>query len=223
MITTVLIDVDDTLLDFDLCAEWSMNRVAQTLNLQLPEKAFEVFKRINSGLWKQVEKKEITTDQLFGRRWSLVAKEWKVTLDGEEFEALFLNYLSESIIPVEDAKEMLAYLKSKYRVFVASNGPYGQQLQRMKLSGMEQYMDGYFISEKIGHSKPSFEFFDYCFKTVEAKLPEEIIMIGDSLSADINGAIAYGMKTCWFNKGNVSVETKSDYVIKKLKELQTVL
>lgn len=64
--TTVLIDVDDTLLDFDQCAAWSMNRAAEALQNALPEIAYICFREINAGLWKQMEQKNITQDGIYG-------------------------------------------------------------------------------------------------------------------------------------------------------------
>lgn len=223
MVSTVLIDIDDTLLDFDLCAEWSMNSAAEKLNIILPKDTYSTFKEINAGLWKKLEKKQITSEELYRVRWGMVSKEVGVPFDGEEFERYFFEFLSKSIIPVEGAVDTLKYLKSKYRVFIASNGPYDQQVNRMRLAGMEMYLDGYFISEQIGHSKPSREFFEHCYKEISVKSPEEVIMIGDSLSADIEGSSSFGMKCCWFNKKQSSTHKVKGHIINKLCDIREII
>ena len=55
--------------------------------------------------------------------------------------------------------ELLKYLHGKYILCVASNGPYMQQVNRLKISGMLPYFSDLFISEEIGSSKPSEKFF----------------------------------------------------------------
>lgn len=223
MISTVLIDIDDTILDFNLCAEWAMERTAEKMGLSLPEGTYDCFKEINIALWKRLEKKEITTDDIYCVRWTAVAEAVGVKFDNREFESNFLYFLSHSIIPVNGAVELLKYLSGKYKIFVASNGPYEQQIQRMKLAGMDAYMSGYFVSEKIGHSKPSKEFFDVCFEETHVKSAGEMIMIGDSLSADIQGAHRYGIKTCWLDRSCTGTENCADYVVNNIDEIKEIL
>ncbi len=62
MISVVLIDIDDTLLDFNLCAKWAMEETVKKMKLSFPEDTYDYFKKINASLWKQMEKKEITSD-----------------------------------------------------------------------------------------------------------------------------------------------------------------
>lgn len=223
MITTVLIDIDDTLLDFNLCAKWAMEESAKKMKLILPQDAYDCFKRINASLWRRMEKKEITSDGIYCVRWDMVAQTIGVAFDSKEFEGYFLENLSKSTIQVDGALELLAYLSGKYKLYAASNGPYAQQIQRMKAARMDQYLSGYFVSEKIGHSKPSQEFFDVCYQETKVKDLSELIMIGDSLSADIKGANDYGIETCWFDKEFKGTENSADYTVHALSEIKEIL
>lgn len=223
MITTVLIDIDDTLLDFNLCAKWAMEEAAKKMELTLPENTYDYFEEINASLWRQMEKKEITFAGIYCVRWNMVSQRTGVSFDGSVFEAHFLEKLSESTIQVDGASALLAYLSGKYKLYAASNGPYEQQVQRMKSAEMDQYFSGYFISEKIGHSKPSKEFFDVCYKETGVADLGELMMIGDSLSADIKGAGDYGIKTCWFDKVFKGTENSADYVVHHLAEIKEFL
>lgn len=223
MISTILIDIDDTLLDFNLCAKWAMEESAKKMKLILPQDAYNYFKKINASLWKQMEKKEITSDGIYCVRWEMVSQALGVPFDGKEFEEYFLDYLSKSIIQVEGATELLKYLSGKYKIYAASNGPYNQQIQRMKSAKMDGYLSGYFVSEKIGHSKPTKEFFDVCFKETHVANVNELMMIGDSLSADIQGAKDYGIKTCWFDKDCTGAENSADYTVNHLWEIKAFL
>jgi 2-haloacid dehalogenase len=223
MITTILIDIDDTLLDFNLCAKWAMEESAKKMELILPKDTYEYFKKINASLWKQMEKKEITSDGIYCVRWDMVSQMIGVPFDGKAFEKYFLDNLSKSTIQVDGALELLKYLSGKYKIYAASNGPFEQQVQRMKLARMDKYLSGYFVSEKIGHSKPVREFFDVCYKEIRVADLSELMMIGDSLSADIKGAGDYGIKTCWFNKEYKSTENSADYMVNHLLEIKEFL
>ncbi len=223
MISTVLMDIDDTLLDFNLCAKWAMEETAKQMELTLPQDTYQHFKKINASLWKQMEKKEITVEGIYCVRWNRVSQEIGVPFDGKAFERHFREHLSQSTLQVDGAIELLQYLSGKYQIYAASNGPYHQQIQRMKLAGMDCYLSGYFVSEKIGHPKPTKEFFDVCYQETHAANLDEMIMIGDSLSADIQGAKDYGIKTCWFDKEGKGIAHAADYTVNHLLEIKAFL
>jgi 2-haloacid dehalogenase len=64
------------------------------------------------------------------------------------------------------------------------------------------------------------EYFDYCFLRIENFIPEEAIIIGDSLSSDIKGGNNAGITTCWFNPDRKinNTDAKVDYEIHSLKK-----
>ena len=150
--------------------------------------------------------------------------------NGVEFEKHFKGCLFDSAIPIDGAYELLNYLKERYPLYVASNGAYAQQVNRLTKGNMLGYFKRLFISEKIGFSKPAAEFFDYCLKSIsndidKKLLPEELIIIGDSLSSDISGAISYGIKTCYFDryKAGKGADIPIDYRVTSLLEIKSFL
>ena len=82
-----------------------------------------------------------------------------------------------------------------------------------------------FFSEDIGISKPQKEFFDYCFNSLNNPPKEDVILIGDSLSADILGGINYNIKTIWFNKNNETCpdNIKPTYIVRALTEIEDII
>ena len=148
-----------------------------------------------------------------------------VDFDGVKFEAQFRYYLNQSAETVDGAKEIMKYLHGKYFVGTASNGAHEQQKRRLSLSGLSPYVNEFFASSEIGFEKPAYGFFDYCFKHCPVNSPEEVIVVGDSLTADIIGGINYKMKTCWFDfrKYGDDKGLNIDYKIKSLKELKKIL
>ncbi len=225
MLKAVLIDVDNTLLDFNKCARISMTTALKEHNIDFQEPIFDVFHEINNNLWREIEKGSITKSDLYKIRWNMIFEKVKIPLDGEIFEKRFVNLLQECAEPVYYAKELLQYLSRKYLIFAASNAPHQQQIVRLKKAGMLEYINDVFTSEKMGFSKPRKEFFDGCFMHMRNLLPHQVIMIGDSLTADIGAGISYGLKTCWFNyeKERIPEEIKPDYIVDTLDKIIELL
>ena len=226
----VFIDIDNTLLDFDECVKQAMQSGLQKYGLKKYENyMFDVFTKTNNKLWQEIERGKLSLENLEDLRWNSIFDEIGVAFDGREFEKYFREFLFESAIPIAGAHELLDYLKSKYVLCAASNGPYEQQLHRLELANMKGYFSQIFVSEKIGASKPSEVFFKKAFDIVnynseEHFSAEDSIIIGDSLSSDIAGGKQYGMKTCLFSRNKDFKEHEAaDYTIESLEQIKDLL
>ncbi len=226
MIKAVFLDIDNTLLDFDGYVKEAMRTGFEKYGLpEYKEEMFDTFTKENSKLWHEIELGTLTFDELIKIRWNKIFDALGMSFDGVEFETYFRQFLNQSAIPVPGAYELLEHLKDKYIICAASNGPYEQQLNRLKIGNMHHYFSHFFISEKIGASKPAKEFFDYCFNELsEDILPSEIIIIGDSLTSDMEGGILNGLATCYYERnGTGSKDKKVDYIVTDLKEIINIL
>lgn len=246
MIKVILIDVDNTLLDFDACVKAALRDGFAHFGLPAyQEEMFPIFTQINNALWHQVETGELTREQLMAIRFDRIFEELGIRFDGVTFEDYFRRYLFDSTIHVEGAVELLQYLSAKYVVCAASNGPYEQQIHRLKKGGLAPYLTHSFISEQVGAEKPSRKFFDVCMKVLHDGVdgageemegsirndslfnlpPEEVMMIGDSLTADMAGGLAYGMKTCWYDRYGKGLPEGVivDHVVRTLTEIEEIL
>lgn len=231
MLKVILFDIDNTLLSFDEYVRDSMRRGFQKFGIGTYEDAmFSVFHKINSKLWRSIEEGKITFEELQEIRWNKIFDALGLSADGVLFERYFRECLFDSAIPESGATEILEYLHGKYTLCVASNGPYKQQVNRLKVGGMLPYFSELFISEEIGFSKPSEEFFNTCIERLNKKsafpiLPSEILIIGDSLTSDMAGGIQCGMQTCLYDpdKKALPPEMKINYVISSLQELKSIL
>ena len=226
----VFIDIDNTLLDFDECVKQAMQSGLQKYGLKKYENyMFDVFTKTNNKLWQEIERGKLSLENLEDLRWNSIFDEIGVAFDGREFEKYFREFLFESAIPIAGAHELLDYLKSKYVLCAASNGPYEQQLHRLELANMKGYFSQIFVSEKIGASKPSEVFFKKAFDILynnseEHFSAEDSIIIGDSLSSDIAGGKQYGMKTCLFSRNKDFKEHEAaDYTIESLEQIKDLL
>ena len=160
MIKAVFIDIDNTLLDFNKCALWSMKKAFEDYNLNFREQMFDTFNLVNNRLWLEIEKGKLTKEELYACRWNMIFAILGIDVDGVQFENVFYSYLTESAEPVDGALEILKYLSGKYIVCAASNASYEQQIKRLDNAEMTEYFDKIFISEQIGFSKPKKDFFE---------------------------------------------------------------
>lgn len=225
MITTVLIDVDNTLLDFNECAKATIKKQFEKWNFEYTEETFPVFKEVNDMLWQKIETGEIDKSTLYQIRWKTIFERVGIDADGPAFEQEFRELFSESKQPVSGAYDILEYLSEKYTLCVASNASYHQQIKRLTNADMMKYLTHIFNSEQLGFPKPERKFFDACFERLGNIPKNEVIMIGDSLSADIAGGAAYGIKTLWFNYDHIPVtdDIKADFIVHSLAEIKKYL
>ena len=207
MIKVVLIDIDNTLLSFTGYVKEAMREGFSLFGLKpYTEAMFPVFKSINDSLWGQLEQGTLTFEEYFR-------------------EKLFYN-----AVPEDGAEDLLKYLCRKYTLCAASNGPYEQQINRLRVGEMDEYFTCYFISSQVGAQKPSREFFDHCFSVLRNTehpdlAPEEVIIIGDSISSDISGGYDYGMHTCLYQKSEITGrgDPRAEYVVRSLAEIKNIL
>ena len=225
MIRTVFLDVDNTLLDFHACAGASMAEGLAEHGVVFTEEMFETFTRVNNGLWLSLERGELTQEELYRVRFARIFSELGLELDGAEFEVLFRKKLDRAAEPVPGALEILRYLAAGYTVCAASNAPQAQQLARLEKAGMLPCLTELLTSERIGAEKPGRAFFEGCFALLPEAKPEETIMIGDSLTADILGARDFGLVTCWYDPAGDSAPSgfRPDYVVRSLDEIRSFL
>lgn len=225
MITTILIDVDNTLLDFNECVKATIKKQFENWNLKYNKSVFPVFKEVNDMLWQKIETGEIDKPALYRLRWKTIFEQLGMEADALAFEQEFREAFSESKQAVDGAYEILEYLSEKYTVCVASNASYRQQIKRLTNADMMKYLTHIFNSEQIGFPKPENKFFDACFERLGNIPKDNVIMIGDSLSADIKGGDEYGIKTLWFNYDKLPVtdDVKADYIVDTLEEIKKYL
>ena len=201
----IFIDVDNTLLDFDEYVRQTLENGFREFDIIKYEPyMYDIFSSINDELWHKIETKELDFETLKKIRFNLIFDKLSVKYDGIAFEKYFREQLNESVIEIDGALELLKELSSDYILCAASNGPHMQQVHRLTKAGMANYFSYIFVSERLGASKPSKQFYDAAFKELNNNrnnpiIPSECLAIGDSITSDIAGGCNYGMKTCYYN------------------------
>lgn len=225
----IFLDIDNTLLSFDEYVKHTMKEGFAHFGLKPYEPfMYDSFTTENNKLWHGIEQGTLTFQELEKIRWNNIFRVLDIDFDGVVFEKYFREKLFDSAIPEAGAYKALDYLKKKYILCVASNGPYEQQVHRLEIADMKKYFDYIFVSEKVGVSKPSADFFAYAFAEInrsrdEIILPQETMIIGDSLASDIEGGLRYGMQTCLYRRKKGIAVPDPLYVIDDLSQVTEFL
>ena len=207
-IRAIWIDVDQTLLDFDLCAKSALIDVFAWKNLEWKEEYYSIFLVENAKLWDQIEEGKITRDQLRKIRFEIMFEKWHIPYKPDvEFEAYFSKHLHSYAYPMPNALQVLQILvQQNYPLYIVSNGPAKGQRNRLQKAGMLDLFQDVFTSEELGHAKPNLLFFEQALEKVRCEqhdptiCPEQILIIGDSWKADISGSLAFGSHSIWFRR-----------------------
>ena len=243
MIRAIFWDLDNTLLDFDvaeweaLCADFKEHGLGQ-----FTEEMLDKYMVINRRRWQALERGEMEKQEVLEGRFreffGLMGFDTSIAAD---FNDRYQELLGETICFRDDSYELVRSLKGKYLQCMASNGTKKAQTGKLKNSGFDKLFDLSFISEEIGAEKPAIEFFDVAFEKVNKWLleneknirgeylgpikPEEIIMIGDSLTSDMRGANNAGLISCWYNPKQIVNDygVSIDHEIRNLSEIRRIL
>ncbi|MEE0981138.1 MAG: HAD-IA family hydrolase, partial [Acutalibacteraceae bacterium] len=142
--------------------------------------------------------------------------------DGAKANADYMHFLSQGRFVIDGAEDICRELRKSYSMYIITNGAKIVQQGRLTDLPLMQYFDGVFISEEVGFDKPKKEYFDHVFLNIPEKDKSKCLVIGDSLSSDILGAVNYGIDCCWISE-KTSSEIKPTYQISTLKELLNIL
>ena len=225
MIRFVLMDLDDTILDFHRAEAAAVSKTLLRLGIEPTEEIVQRYSEVNAAHWRMLERGEITRAQVLTGRFRQLYSEIGADCDPEQTQQIYEAYLSQGHYFIPGAEQLLKDLSGKYLLYLVSNGNTAVQEGRLKSSGIEPYFEEIFISELIGADKPSKAYFDRCFARIPDFDPVQAILIGDSPTSDILGGIHAGVKTCWFNPNHrpTHPEIHADYEVDQLCKLPALL
>lgn len=224
--TTILWDVDGTLLDFNYSQRHAITKCFQTIGREITEEMIARYSQINDTFWKRLELGEITKAELLSGRFVQLFEEYDIHgVDVEAFRQEYQKELGSVFCYIDDSLHICKALQGRVKQYVVTNGVTATQQNKLKLSGLGDMMEDIFISEQIGAPKPHREYFDYCLAHVAEKDRQRILLVGDSLTSDIKGGVLAGIPTCWYRpEGTVNpTEYKPDYEINDLHQVLELL
>jgi putative hydrolase of the HAD superfamily len=204
----VFFDLDHTLWDFDKNSEQALRQLFQDKNINCNfDKFHKKYLIINHAYWKRIEKNEVSKEELKYNRFKDAFRAIDYTLSPVLIKIIgdeYLNYLGEQILLFDDAIAILEEFKKKYTLHIISNGFQEIQNYKIEKSGLLPYFKTIVNAETVGVKKPDSKIYHYALDLAGAK-PEESIMIGDNLDADVYGALAVGLEAIYFNYKNQEV------------------
>lgn len=224
--TTILWDVDGTLLDFTYSQRYAITKCFRTIGREITEEQIKRYSQINDDYWKRLELGEITRAQLLTGRFATLFEEYEIqNVDLEDFMREYQEALGSVFSYIDDSLTICRALQGKVQQYVITNGVTSTQRNKLKLSGLAEVMDALFISEQIGTPKPGRAFFDYCLEHIQEKDKSKILIVGDSLSSDIKGGVLAGIPTCWYRPEGKANPTpyRPDYEISDLHMLYDII
>ena len=204
-----LFDLDQTLLDFHASEYKALGIVLRANGLSFSDEIYRAFKAYNKSLWLELEKGTISRTELFTKRFLDVFSRCEGDssgLDPLRVNDDFIRTMSVNGVLMDGALDFVRKVKETIpnaRIYIASNGATINAKGRIASTGLGRYIDGLFISEDMGVTKPDPAFFDLCLERI-GEPRSSCIMIGDSLSSDMLGAKNASLDSVWFMpSGNI--------------------
>ena len=193
----LLIDVDDTIIEFKHTSDKAVSHVFDRVGIERSLELDKKYKEISHQLWSDYELGLVTIKDITTTRFAKTFEDFDIPYTGQEMDDMFRQYLIDNPMFMENAYDVLKVLNKNYKIYVITNGVASTQRSRIERMGLETIFEDIFISSDVGYSKPDKKFFEAHLKDMNNY--EEMLIIGDSLSADIQGGINMNIDTCWFN------------------------
>jgi putative hydrolase of the HAD superfamily len=204
--TTLFFDLDHTLWDFDRNAYETLSELylafeLSDLGIPTAQQFIDTYTTFNYALWEayhqgKIDKSTLRKDRFHKTFEAFGVPAKKVPTD---LEHAFIRICptKKNIFP--GALEVLAYLKEKnYKLYLMSNGFWESTHIKLEHSGLAPYFEQVFCSDAVGFHKPDPQIFHHAMQWTKAHASESV-MIGDSLEADVRGALHVGWAAIYFN------------------------
>lgn len=220
----IFFDLDDTLFDFRSAQQAAFSKVFEQYKLNDIEQYEKSYRSISKVLWRDLENGLISLSKLGSERFRRLFVEHELELDDVTFNQDYLKFLGEQTHLVQGAEKVIKELSHK-RLAAITNGFTDVQISRINKSPLAGRFEHIIISEATGFQKPQAGIFDDAFEKMKITNKAKVLMVGDSLTSDIQGGLNYGIDTCWFNpKSDENLSSiKPNYEVNHLEGLLKVV
>ena len=221
----LLFDADNTLFDFDQAERNAHLLLCRAHGLAFSEEGYQLYHKCNADLWRDFDRGLCTKEYLLVERFRRYLAITGERADPDALNRDHLRALGEGAMLLPGAEELCRVLSRDHRLYLLTNAVASVQKTRFTNSAIAPYFQGVFISEEVGAGKPDPAYFDYVFHAVPGLTRDNALVIGDSLTSDIQGANNAGLPCCWFNpKGQPRPQgLRIDYEIRALEELYAIV
>lgn len=219
----ILTDIDNTLLDFSADARCALKTTLEEWGLTFCDEDWHSFNNINDALWRDFEQGKIQKMTIFPERARRIMEIKGAQGDPCDFSRAYTENLAKGDHQYPDSRRLLETLRSMgCKIIGVTNGTTSVQTARMTRSGLRPLFDGMYISEQFGVQKPNKEFYDLVFGDIGEDKRQRAIMLGDSLTSDMQGGRNAGIATCFFGDPD-KADHRCDYIITELMQFVDVV
>jgi 2-haloacid dehalogenase len=222
----IIFDADETLFDFKKSEREAIKNTMLEFNIEYDENYhLKVYSDINTAIWREFEDGLITQDKLKVERFKRLSAKLNVEFDEVEYAKSYMKHLSYASFLYDDSINLIETLHEKYKLSIVTNGLKDVQNNRIRKSIIAKYFEDIIISEEVKVSKPNPKIFEIALRNIQNTDKSKVLVVGDSLTSDIQGGVNFGVDTCWYNSNRIANKTKikPTYEISNLMELRKVL
>lgn len=237
----LIFDLDDTLIDNRANVRHAYTKMIESVGEAYSTEGFQRWYEIDKKFWQdrqndlikipvhfQNETGKKSDEFLDWLRSQRVLIYFNYQISQEEairLNNLFMNALTECVIAIDGARDVLQYLKEKYHIIVATNGPKIAAKDKLSQIGCLDFVDKVLSADMLGYMKPKREFFDAIQNLLQNHNATDYLITGDSLKSDVEFAMNCGFDSCWFNqkREDLPAQYHPTIIIEALRELKSLL
>lgn len=225
-IKVILWDIDGTLLNFEEAEKHAIRACFEKFHLgDCTDKMLADYSVINRACWQRLERGELTRQQVLEGRFVDFFSQYGLDVRfASAFNAQYQLSLGDSICFHAHGLETVTALKGKVKQYAVTNGTLVAQKRKLTRSGLDALLDDIFISEELGTEKPGIGFFQKVWEKIGQYSADEVLIVGDSLTSDIQGGNNAGILTCWFNPKKLHAKDglRIDYEIRDISQIISI-
>jgi 2-haloacid dehalogenase len=222
----IIFDADETLFDFRKSERDAFKNAMLEFDIEYDENYhLKIYQGINTAIWKEFEEGLITQKELKIERFKRLSDSLNAGFDEALFAKSYMKHLSNASFLYDDSIELVESLNKDYKLTIVTNGLKDVQDKRIRKSVIAKYFEDIVVSEEVQVSKPDPKIFEHTLGNIKHTDKSKVLIVGDSLTSDIQGGINSGIDTCWFNSNKIVNKTKikPTYEIHNLMELKDIL
>lgn len=227
MIDTILWDIDATLLSFKKAEAYAIRLCFEEFGFgKCGDEMIAQYSAVNEGYWRRLENGELSKSEVLSGRFVDFFGSCGLPVERvSDFNHAYQLHLGDEIFFNDGAELVLKTLQGRVRQYAVTNGTKLAQDRKLKRSGMDKIFDGIFISEDVGAEKPTSKFFSRVWEEIGEYDPRRTMIVGDSLTSDMQGGNNECLICCWYNPHGRANTTglRIDYEIKSLEEVLSIV
>ena len=200
----VLFDADNTLFDFDAAEAQALDLTLAEYGYPVDDKSRNCYLAVNRDLWERFDRGEVKREWLVVERFAALQRALGGHHDPAEMNTFYLARLAEAGCLLPGAEALCRALVPTCTLAIVTNGVASAQRGRFDRSPLKELIPWLFISEEVGYQKPQRQFFDAVLSAMSLPPSARIVVVGDSLTADILGAVNAGLDSIWYNPNGLS-------------------